>query len=288
MKFLGLTVVLTALLSFDGLADSKSNPVLLSETDYYGADLTLFPPKIREWIMNVGFTKEKMEGAGKTNPKLKAWWSDDNNAVLFEASYIVAEGYVGAGTLKIWAAGSRYSGPAIVELYGDYAKYHTLKFKWELKQKVEWLLQNDPSYMEVIEFARQLCDEIEYDWANFSGYKGTVKRTPNKKYLVCEGYTNEVMERILKLNCIQAVQKWSSPGHAWNVIKLIDGRTLYFDLTWFDNEHIDEKTGEIYQEDDYDWANITFDEDIFRYANVGYGSRIFHHDTGKLDREIIK
>jgi hypothetical protein len=257
---------------------------------YYGADLTPFPPKVREWIINEAFTKEKMERPSMVNSKLKVWWSDDNNAVLAEASYTIAEGYVDAGKLEIWGQGARYYGsPEIFSKYGEYAKYQTLRFKWELKQEVEQLLKNDPAYSEIIEFAKKLCNEIEYDWANFSGYKGPVKPTPNKKHYVCDGYANEVMDRILSLKNVRSVQKWGMPGvHSWNVVKLVDGRTLYFDLTWFDNEYINEKTGEIYQTDDYGWANITFNEDLFTYSNIGYGSRVFVHKSGKFETEKSK
>jgi hypothetical protein len=165
----------------------------------------------------------------------------------------------------------------------------TLKFTWGLKQEAERLLQTDPAYAEIINFAKQLCYEIEYDWRSFSAYRGPVRPTPNKKHFVCDGYANEVMNRILALSCVRSVQKWTVPGvHAWNVIKLVDGRTLYFDLTWFDNEYINEQTGEIYQTNDYKWQNITFNADLFNHSNVGYGTRVFTHKFGKLDREIRK
>jgi len=287
--FLLLAIIWIMLSTPHGYANTKADTTSISETNYYGADLTPFPPKVRAWIMNKAYTKERMEKPYMINPELKVWWREDNNAVLTEASYIIADGYKGAGTIKTWGQGNRYPGQTkIVETYGKYAKYHTLKYKWELKQEVEWLLQNDTAYAEIIDFAKQMCDEMEYDWRNFKGYKGPVKRTPGKKYAVCEGYADEVMSKILELDCVESVQKWSSSGHAWNVLKLTDGRTLYLDLTWFDNEFINEKTGEIYQTDDYDWADITFNEDLFRHSGMGYGSRIFDHDIGKLVKEKRK
>ena len=30
------------------------------------------------------------------------------------------------------------------------------------------------------------------------------------------------MDKALALNSVMAVQKWSSPGHAWNVLELVD------------------------------------------------------------------
>jgi len=239
--------------------------------------------------MNKVFTKEKMEQPAMINPTLKVWWGEDNNEVLAEASYIIAEGYVGAGELRTWGHEARFFGsPAIFDVYGEHAKYHTLRFEWELKQEVEQLLENDPAYSEIIAFAKQLSDEFEYDWTNFPGYRGPAKRTPGKKYFLCDGYANEVMNRILDLNSVQAVQRWVSPNHAWNVVKLTDGRTLYFDLTWFDNEDIDPKTGKVYQTDDYKWANITFNEELFRYSSIGYSDRVFHHEVGRFDKEVAK
>ncbi len=262
--------------------------IVFPEIIYYGANLGIFPPKVRDWIMNTAFTKENMEKPSMKESSLKVWWSEDNNAVLMEASYIIAEGYVGAGTLKTWGS-TRYPGSSsIFNTYGKYAEYHTLRFKYEHKLDVERQLKNDPVYAEVIEFAKQLCVEIEYDWANFGGYNGPVKSTPGKKLAVCDGYANEVMDKILQLSSVKSVEKWTSPGHAWNVLKLVDGRTLYFDLTWFDNEYINTETGEIYQTDDYDWENITFYEHLFRFSNVGIESKVFHHNLGEFDKEIQK
>jgi hypothetical protein len=255
---------------------------------YYGADIGLFPPKVRNWIVKEGFTKDKMEGNGKIDPQLRAWWSNDGNSVSFEASYIVAAGYVGAGTRKTWGTGSSYSGGNL-QNYGQYAKYKTLKFEYDLKREVEYLIAHDPAYTEVINFAKKLCSEIEYDWANFSAYRGARPiRNSGMRYAVCDGYSNEVMDKALLLHCVKSVEKWTGPNHAWNVINLVDGRTLYFDLTWFDNEHIHEKTGQIYQTDDYDWENITFNEDLFRHSNVGYGTGTFSHDQNKFNRIVGK
>jgi hypothetical protein len=261
-----------------------SPPVIM----YYEADIGQFPPQARNWIVNEAFTKDKTEGNSKIAPRLRAWWSNDGNSVLFEASYTVASGYVGAGTRKTWGTEARYNG-ANLQTYGQYAKYRTLKFKYDLKREVEYLITNDPAYAEVINFAKRLCSEIEYDWANFSAYHGAKPvKTPGMKYAVCDGYANDVEDKALSLKCVKSIEKWTGPNHAWNVMNLVDGRTLYFDLTWFDNEYINEKTGKIYQTDDYDWENITFNEDLFRHSNIGYGTGTFSHDQGKFDRIVGK
>ena len=259
------------------------------ERNYYGADLSQFPFNVRSWVMTSAFTRERMEGPSMRDPALEVWWGDDNHSVHTEASYTIAPGYVNAGNRRTWGQEARYRGSAtIFDTYGQYARFQTLRFKWELSQEAERLLRNDVMYAEIIEFAMQLCEEIEYDWASFGGYSGRVVRTPGQRYAVCDGYTDEVMSKALNLNSVQAVQKWVGPNHSWNVLKLTDGRTLYFDLTWFDNEHIDQNTGRIYQTDDYDWSNITFNEELFQYSNVGYSSRVFAHAQGRFDREVTK
>jgi len=271
------------------LAGEFFTDIVFPEIIYYGANLGYFPPKARDFIMNTQFSKERMEQPYMKNPSLKVWWSEDNNKVLMEASYTVKEGYVGAGTVKKWGEGASYSGSSrIFETYGEYAKYQTLRFKYEYKLDVERQLKTDSVYAEIINFAKQLCSEIEYDWANFSGYKGPAYPTPGLKHAVCDGYANEVMDRALQLNAVKSVQKWTSPDHAWNVLILADGRTLYFDLTWFDNEYINQETGVIYETEDYNWENITFYEQLFRFSNIGYGTKIFHHNVGTLFNEITK
>lgn len=269
---------------------TQEKQIIISESDYFGADLTQFPPKIRKWIMEEAFSVDKMTANYMIDPKLNVQWSEDGNSVMFEASYITAPNYVGAGEIKIWGTETQYSGSkTIYAIYGQYAKYQTLRFRWELYLQNQKLIATDPYFSSIISFAKHLCDEIEYDWSNFSAYHGvSVKRTPGKRYHVCEGYADEVMEKILQLDCVTAVQKWSSSSHAWNVLELADGRILYFDLTWFDNEYINPQTGIIEQQDDYDWANITFDEELFKHSGVGYGSKNFEHSKGRMVKRITQ
>lgn len=261
--------------------------VSLSESDYFGADLTRFPPEARTWIMTIGFPPAKMTMPHMQNPQLKVSWAEDGHALQFEASYTVAPGYMGAGTVAVWGKKTRYRGESIIyQRYGEYAKFHTLRFKWELAQYSREQMANDTAYAQVAAVAQELCQELEYDWASLRSYKGAeVKRTPDKRYCACDGYADEAMDRFLQLECVQAVQKWSSGSHAWNVLKLKDGRVLYADMTWFDNEYLNHKTGCVEPRDDYDWKNLTFDEELFRYSNVSYTKRIFEHLNGRMVAE---
>ena len=77
------------------------------ESNYYGADLIQFPPKIRKWIIDVAFPKSKMEQEHMKDSKLKAWWSEDGNSVFLEASYIIANGYVNKEEIVTWGHGTR-------------------------------------------------------------------------------------------------------------------------------------------------------------------------------------
>jgi len=305
MKRIIFTLILfTFLLAFISgctTIDSSTNPppspefvtfsdLIFPEIMYYGANIGLFPPRARNWIVNRAYTKEKMQQQGMINPYLKAWWSKDNNTIYAEAFYTVAQKYIGEGKIKTWGQGARYSGSSNIFInYGEYAYYRTLRFKYEHSLYAQQLLKTDPAFAEIIAFAKKLCAEIEFDWDNFRGYRGSTPiPTSGLRRAVCDGYTNEVMQKALQLSSVQAVQKWITPGHAWNVLKLADGRTLYFDLTWFDNERINPDTGVIYQTDDYNWENITFFEHLFRFTNIGYGSGHFAHNLGKLDSEIKK
>ena len=259
---------------------------------WYGANLSDFPPQVVEWIKTKAFPKENMETGWSVDPRLRVWWSEDGNAVLCEASYTVAPGYVNAGSVKTWGTEAIYRGGKIGAEYGEYAKYRTLKFRWEHKKESERLYRTDPAYRAVIDAAKKICAETEYDWANFSGYRGAaVKRTPGMVYAVCDGYADAAMERLLAIEYVKTVEKWSLPGiHAWNNVLFKDGRRLYVDVTWFDNEHINHETGRIYETDDYDWENITFNKDLFDHSNVGYGSRIFAHAAPqvKIERSVSK
>jgi len=268
---------------------------------YYGADLGCFPPNVRDWIINTQFAKTKMELPYMMNSSLKAWWSDDNDTVLMEASYIIAPCFIDAGKTRTWGHNASYSGsPELFKIYGKNAHYRTLRFRYDYSLYANNLIKTDSAFAEIINFAKQLSAEIEFDWANYLGYGSLVKKNPGTRQALSGGYADEVMEKALQLNSVKAVQKWTSSGpvsqsgtasqnsHSWNVLKLTDGRTLYFDLSWFDNEKIDLKTGVIYQTDDYDWVNITFYEHLFRFSNIGYGTNVFHHNYGTLDNELSK
>ena len=271
----------------DDNSSVKADMSRVSQALYYGADISQFPPKVRKWIVEEGFPKAMMEKPWMRDSQLKAAWSKDGNAVIFEASYITADGYDNAGKRQVWASDAKYEGGDISS-YGKYKKYRTLRARYNHKLKTERLLKEDPSYSEVINFAKKMSNEMEYDWAAYSGYRGaSPRKTPGKKYAVCDGYSNEVMDKVLALKSVAAVEEWASPGHSWNVLVLNDGRRLYADITWFDNEHINTETGAIYKTEDYGWENITFDPEVFKYANISYDGS-FSHAKGVLEKVLRK
>jgi len=140
------------------------------------------------------------------------------------------------------------------------------------------LYNTDKRYRQIIDIAMKLCEEIEYNWSDFSGYDGAVPQLDaTKRHEVCDGYSKIAKSEFINLECVDKVLICSGENHAWNMLVLDDGRKLYLDLTWFDNETIDSATGRIKQLDDYDWANITFDEETFKYSGIGYGSGVFTH-----------
>lgn len=171
---------------------------------------------------------------------------------------------------------------SIIRMYGRHAKYHSLKYDLELEKKVRKLLKNDTIYQKIIQVAKRSCEEIQYDWSNFTNYKGHIpSKTSDKRLCVCEGYADEVCEQFIKIPGITSIEKWHGANHAWNVINLENGRQLYVDLCWFDNETIDERTGRIIELDDYNWRNITYDKDEFTYAGIGYGTYQYCHAYGR-------
>ncbi|MCL2720985.1 MAG: hypothetical protein FWD47_06555 [Treponema sp.] len=270
------------------LAPTSVTSVHVSDMMYYGADLSQFPKKFREWIVYRAFPQDQMEQPSMIDPKLKIWWGEDRHSIYSEVTYTIAQGYVGAGNTKTWRQNTYSGSPVIFDWYGEYSKYHTLKFNWEYENEVERLLKTDPAYAEIVEFAKKLNSEIEYDYANYSGYSGApVIRTPGMRYLVCGGYADEVMDKALELKSVQAVKKWSSSSHAWNELILTDGRILFFDLTWYSNKRIDHETGVIY-EDSFNWKNVTFNEELFKYSGIGFGTRRFEHAFGFLVSERWK
>jgi hypothetical protein len=137
----------------------------------------------------------------------------------------------------------------------------------------------DAAYEEIIELAKRLSDELEYDWTSREDYDGvTPIQTPGKRLRQCNGYAIEMMENAIKLKSVKSVEHWratpatGAPGnHSWNIIKLVDGRILYCDLRSFATNRINAETGEIYYAEDYRWNKISFDEKAFRTApNASY------------------
>ena len=133
-------------------------------------------------------------------------------------------------------------------------------------------ITGDTAYDEIIALAKRLCDELEYDWSTRDDYTGAIpKQTPGKRHRQCNGYAIEMMEKAIMIESVKTVQHWratkdtGAPGnHSWNIIKLIDGRILFCDLTAFATNRINTETGEVYHAADYRWEKITFDEEEFK------------------------
>lgn len=177
---------------------------------------------------------------------------------------------------------------ALKRMYGKYAKYQSFKYQHYIEQRVEWQITNDIAYKEIINTAKTLCNEIEYDWGNFRGYNGKFQPSPNKKQCVCDGYANIVCEQFLRFDFVTSVEKWIGGNHAWNIINFMDGRKLYVDLCWFDGEMLDKESGQIEESDMYNWLNITYNKEEFMHSNIGYGTNKFCHLYGKLYKTFKK
>jgi len=86
---------------------------------------------------------------------------------------------------------------------------------------------------------------------------------PDVKYKgVCDDYANLVIQKVSGLPGVRKVVKISSRigNHAWNEIRLNDGRIIYCDSTWYDtnNYYVDQETGNyiIDHEPNYDADNV--------------------------------
>jgi len=166
--------------------------------------------------------------------------------------------------------------------YGNYQKYRIREFQDKLSFDSKKRLSTDNAYAQVVTAALRICDTTDYNWAGFSAYKGAKpKPTPGMALAVCAGYAKAGQSAFLNLDCVQSVENWHTSSHEWNVLNLTDGRRLYVDVTWFDNDHIDEKTGRTTYADDYNWANITFDEELFNYGEIAYGGGFSHASSSK-------
>jgi hypothetical protein len=144
----------------------------------------------------------------------------------------------------------------------------------QARRDAEWYYQHDPKYKAVMDIAMRLCEEYDYDWGEFISrpeyarfandkrvlhYQETLKLDRSPKYGVCEAYANAAVENFANfanLPFVKEVKKWHAPGHAFNELVFDDGRHLWVDVTWMDND------GD-YSKGKYDTENITFNLDIF-------------------------
>jgi hypothetical protein len=222
------------------------------------ADMSEFPMVVRRWAST--------EVEPKYGKVLSARWLNP-----YQVEMTTDKGY-------IWTYGDSLS---LKKVYGQHALYQSLMYRHQIEQRVEHLMATDSAYRQIAEVAMRLVHEIEYDWAAISGYNGKFVPSPHKRQAVCEGYVVEFTEALQDLACVSSVEKWTGANHAWNVLELTDGRTLYADLCWFDGEIPDARTGKTSETEEYNWMNLTFDTEEFLYSNVGFSSGMFCHVYGE-------
>ena len=123
--------------------------------------------------------------------------------------------------------------------------------------------RQDPVFYAIEQQILQIAHAYAYDY--YAAYGRTVKyRTRNIKKAVCEGYSKAVAELLQNHALVRKVEVWVSDrgNHAWNVIVLQDGRTLYCDATWYDGSPVDDE-GYVVNEPVRDPAAVTFDKTEF-------------------------
>jgi len=122
-------------------------------------------------------------------------------------------------------------------------------------------MKKDPALKKVYYVLLSCAIDMDYDYNRI----GVPVQFVNPKPLtgVCDDYTNLLIERLNKANIagVSDVRKVTGKDHAWVTLNY-NGRTLYLDATWFDNNAID-NSGTVVHSPYKDPRNMTFDRDVF-------------------------
>ncbi len=114
-------------------------------------------------------------------------------------------------------------------------------------------------FREIEEIVYRVAKDLDYDFESAYGIR-VQYRNPNVRKAVCDGYADAVSEAFDNHPYIVGIEKWSSAigNHAWNVLLLKDGRKLYCDVTWYEEQRIDDE-GYVVDVPAQDPVNLTFD-----------------------------
>lgn len=136
--------------------------------------------------------------------------------------------------------------------YGDYEKAadrkDALNEIMDTQKNVyqSGITSTDSKYKKVLKIHDALIKDIEYDENAYSGEEAEISHSiagamTSAKTAVCEGYA-KVMQ--LMMNCYDVENMYvtgiaNGGGHAWNMVRMNDGKYYWLDATWDDQEHED-------------------------------------------------
>jgi hypothetical protein len=123
--------------------------------------------------------------------------------------------------------------------------------------------RKDAAFAAIEDVIYKIALETDYDY--FGAFGMAVKyRAGVKRKAVCDGYADAVVAELRNHPLVRRVVKASSVrgNHAWNIVYLQDGRTLYCDSTWYDSNSIDSE-GYVVHVPQRDGADLTFDVNEF-------------------------
>ncbi|MCL2805400.1 MAG: transglutaminase-like domain-containing protein [Treponema sp.] len=137
-----------------------------------------------------------------------------------------------------------------------------------INQCKEWYT-NDRDYRRIIDILEEeVITKLQYDWASYlSGRYPSYQDAVRAGLGVCDVYARLTREVLTRAG--YRVEMWSSSSgnHAWNHVILSNGRTLYIDATWYDNNYDNHPTQ--HSPDSYSPWYITYDKNLFERGLKG-------------------
>jgi hypothetical protein len=132
-----------------------------------------------------------------------------------------------------------------------------------IDQCKEWYT-NDPDYRKIVDILEaEVVTKLQYDWDSYLNKKSRSYEEAVKAGLgICDVYARRTEDVLTKAG--YKVERWSSStgNHTWNHVIMPNGKTLYIDVTWYDNCYDNHPTvPPVY--DYYAPWYITYDKNLF-------------------------
>lgn len=118
---------------------------------------------------------------------------------------------------------------------------------------------SDSTYKKVLKIHDALIADIEYSYTNYSEISHSIAGAmTSAKSAVCEGYS-KVMQLMMNRYGIENIYVTGDAGgaHAWNMVRMDDGKYYWLDATW------DDQKDEIFQHQYFLVGNNDFEDHIW-------------------------